>query len=302
MTTEKKESQLVKHGPCSSCGSSDAVGVYDDGHGYCFSCDTFHADYDQNASTPKKATEELTTHGSLTNVAFSGLHKRKISEDTCRFWQYEVGEYNGRPVQIANYFTGEGDRLSKVRFPDKDFMILGKGKLPLYGSHLWQNASNNAKMVVVTEGEIDAMSVSQLMENRWPVVSVPNGAAGAVKAFKDNLEWLERYESVIIMFDNDKVGQEAADKCCQILSVGKAKTAHLPLKDANDMLVEGRGKELLQARDAHQPQPSEWVDLLKHVQQVRCIDCAGVDHVNWQRGEVEHAVRPQAQHANDGHA
>jgi twinkle protein len=245
---QKDESQLVRHGPCSSCNSSDAVGVYDDGHGYCFSCDTFHSDYDKVAETPQKATEEYTNHSSLANVTYSTLHKRKVSEETCRFWQYEVGEYNGRPVQIANYFTTEGERISKIRFPDKDFLVLGKGKLPLYGSQLWQNSyGRSAKMVVVTEGEIDAMSVSQLMENRWPVVSVPNGAAGAVKAFKENLEWLQRYESVIIMFDNDKVGQEAADKCSQVLAVGKAKIANLPLKDANDMLVAGRGKELINA-------------------------------------------------------
>jgi len=242
---EKSESQLVKHGPCSSCGSSDAVGVYDDGHGYCFSCNKFHKNYDSDAATPKP-TEEFTQHTSLTNVRYSALAKRQLTEDTCRFWEYEVGEYNGRPVQIANYRTDEGDRISKVRFQDKDFRILGTGKLPLYGQWLWNRSTGN-KQVVVTEGEIDAMSVSQLLENKWPVVSVPNGAAGAVKAFKENLEWLEKFENVVIMFDQDKVGQKAANDCSQILSVGKAKVATLSLKDANEMLQQRRGKELISA-------------------------------------------------------
>jgi len=35
------ESNLVGHGPCDSCGSSDALGVYDDGHSYCYSCSTY---------------------------------------------------------------------------------------------------------------------------------------------------------------------------------------------------------------------------------------------------------------------
>tara|TARA_Y100000356_G_scaffold135238_1_gene147591 strand:+ start:2222 stop:3844 length:1623 start_codon:yes stop_codon:yes gene_type:complete len=244
VTTEKKD-EFVKHGPCSNCGSSDAVGVYEDGHGYCFSCNTYHKDYDKDTATTKPIKSN-TTHTSLTNVRFAALTKRNISEETCKFWQYELGEYNGLPVQIANYLTDKGERLSKIRLQNKDFRILGNGKLPLYGQWLWNRTSGNTQ-VVVTEGEIDAMSVSQLLENKWPVVSVPNGAAGAVKAFKENLEWLENFKNVVLMFDQDKVGQKAADECAQLLSVGKAKIASLPLKDANEMLVARRGKELVSA-------------------------------------------------------
>jgi twinkle protein len=243
---ENETSELVRHGPCSSCNSSDGVGVYNDGHGFCFVCNIYHRNYDKAGSTPQPAAVQHTSSPDLNNVSYQALPKRGLTEETCKFWQYEVGEYSGRPVQIANYISNEGGRLSKIRFADKDFLQIGKGKLPLYGKWLWDRTSGG-KMIVVTEGEIDAMTVSQLQENRWPVVSVPNGAAGAVKAFKDNLEWLEKYESVIIMFDNDKVGQESASKCAQVLSVGKSKVALLPLKDANEMMVAGRSTELISA-------------------------------------------------------
>jgi len=248
VTTKEKEktSELVRHGPCPDCNSSDAVGVYDDGHGFCFSCNSFHRDYDKEGSTPRPAAVQHTSSPSLSNVSYAALPKRGLSEETCRFWQYEVGEYSGRPVQIANYITANGERLSKIRFADKDFMQIGKGKLPLYGQWLWER-TGGGKLIVVTEGEIDAMSISQLQEHRWPVVSIPNGAAGAVRAFRDNLEWLEQYESVVIMFDNDKVGKEAADQCSQVLSIGKAKVATLPLKDANEMMTDGRSQELISA-------------------------------------------------------
>ena len=239
----EKESNLIKHGPCASCGSSDGVGVYDDGHGYCFVCQSYHPGYDGTGETPqpiKAAPSEIE------DATHSALPKRGLSADTCRFWQYQVGTYLGRPVQVANYTTADGERISKVRFKNKDFLQIGKGKLPLYGQWLWERGKCS-KMLVVTEGEIDAMSVSQLQEHKWPVVSIPNGAAGAVKAFKDNLEYLEKYESVIILFDNDKVGKEAAEKCSQLLSIGKAKVATLPLKDANEMLVSKRGAELIAA-------------------------------------------------------
>ena len=49
------------------------------------------------------------------------------------------------------------------------------------------------------------------------------------------------------MFDNDEVGKKAAEECALLLTPGKAKIASLPLKDASDMLQEGRVKELVDA-------------------------------------------------------
>tara|TARA_R110000744_G_scaffold98093_3_gene189515 strand:- start:45 stop:1331 length:1287 start_codon:yes stop_codon:yes gene_type:complete len=135
--------------------------------------------------------------------------------------------------------------------PDKSFQILGNSKkMGLYGEHLWRGGG---KMVTVTEGEIDALSVSQQTGNKWATVSVPNGAQGAHKAVARSLEWLETFESVVFMFDNDEAGRAAAEKCSLMLSVGKAKIATLPLKDANEMLVAGRGSELVSAQWGAKP-------------------------------------------------
>lgn len=244
MTTEKqKESNFIKHGPCPKCGSSDAVGIYDDGHGNCFSCGAYFDNYEKPDAVAIPAATPTASHDGLSELSFSGLTSRGISEKTCKFWNYQIGQYQGRPVQVANYRLESGT-VSKVRFQDKNFLQIGKGKLPLYGSWLFQRGANS-KQIVVTEGEIDAMSVSQLQDNKWPVVSVPNGAAGAAKAFKDNLEYLESFDTVIIMFDSDEVGKKAAESCAQVLSVGKARIATLPLKDANEMVVERRGKEVI---------------------------------------------------------
>jgi len=116
--------------------------------------------------------------------------------------------------------------------------------MPLYGQHLWRPGPG-AKQVVVTEGAIAAITISQLWDHKWPVVSVPNGAQGALPAFKEAIEWLEGFEKVILCFDMDKPGRLATQQCAEILTPGKAFVAELPLKDANAMLKEGRGKELL---------------------------------------------------------
>ena len=101
-------------------------------------------------------------------------------------------------------------------------------------------------MLVITEGELDAMSVSQAQGNRWPVVSVPSGAQGAAKAIRDNLEFVESFETVVLCFDNDDPGRTAAQECALLLSPGKAKVCVFPLKDASDMLQAGRTKEIIE--------------------------------------------------------
>lgn len=104
----------------------------------------------------------------------------------------------------------------------------------------------NNKKLIITEGEIDCLSVSQVVKG-YPVVSIPNGANNAKEAIKQNLEWLERFEEVVFCFDMDKAGQEAVKECAALLSIGKAKIMSLPLKDPNEMLKENRIDELYKA-------------------------------------------------------
>ena len=123
-------------------------------------------------------------------------------------------------------------------------MLGGKRKdesLPLYGMHL----CSGGKIVVVTEGEIDALTVSQLQGNKWPVVSVPTGAQGAFKALKVHLNWFDGFEKVILMFDQDEPGQQAALKCAELFKPGHAAIAKLSLKDPNELLLAGKGDEII---------------------------------------------------------
>lgn len=173
------------------------------------------------------------------------LTKRNISEETCAKWKYGVSTFNGKPVQIANYYRDGAVVAQKVRFPDKSFMMLGDGKnAPLYGQQLWREGGKN---LCITEGEIDALSVSQLFGNKWPVVSIPNGAQSAAKAIKREYDWVCKFDTIILMFDMDDAGRKAALEVASILPPGKVKIAELPLKDANAMLQEGRGAEVVDA-------------------------------------------------------
>lgn len=177
---------------------------------------------------------------------YAALTKRSITKETCEKFGYTCGTLNGKPVQIAPYHDSTGNLVAQhVRFHPKDFAWFGLVKsASLWGQHLWRDAG---KMVVITEGEIDAMTISQLQGNKWPVVSIKSGAAGARKDVAGALEWLNQFESVIFAFDMDDPGRKAAQDCAEILPPGKAKIWSIPLKDANEMLVAGRGKEVIDA-------------------------------------------------------
>jgi twinkle protein len=184
-------------------------------------------------------------NGELITGEMRALTKRSITEATCSKFGYKVGEYKGKTVQIAPYYKGGKVVAQKLRFPNKDFLLVGDTKdLELFGQSLWRDGG---KMLVITEGEIDALSVSQLQGNKWPVVSVPNGAQGAAKSIAKNLDYLMGFERVVFMFDNDDPGHKAAVECAALLPPGRAYIASLPLKDANDMLVAGRGPEVIDA-------------------------------------------------------
>lgn len=246
-------SELIQaHLPCPHCGSSDALAEYSDGHTYCFSCQRETSPH-KKRKQPKSSLVDKEAKGDK-KVAlplikdlteYPEMLKRKLTEDTLRKFGYKCQIRQNKIWHVAPYYNKEGElQAQHLRGPEKAFKWTGNtDKLRFFGQQLW--GGSGAKRVVVTEGEIDCMTVSQLQENKWPVVSIPSGVGSAVAAFRDNLEWLEAYETVVICFDSDEPGKKAAYECAQILSPGKAAIVHLPLKDPSDMCVAGRGKELI---------------------------------------------------------
>ena len=181
----------------------------------------------------------------LINYETMPLTKRGIEEETCQKFRYGVGEYRGRAVQVANYCDMQGTVVAqKLRFQDKTFSWLGEPrKAGLFGSQLWRDSG---KMVTITEGELDALSVSQCFNLKYPVVSLPNGVKSAAKVVAKNLEWLESFETVVLCFDQDAQGKEAAIEAAKQLSPGKVKiVTNLPEKDANDCVTSGKVRELI---------------------------------------------------------
>ena len=241
MTEHKTEEEFLYHSPCDNCGSADANAVYTN-HSYCFSC---------NTHTKGKSTNmELQTITKKESDFIKGdvlpLNKRKIHLNTVQKYNYQIGAWFGRPCHIANYYNDSKELVAqKLRYPSKDFQWIGEAKQSgLFGQEV---CKGKGRYITVCEGEIDALTMSQINDNKWDVVSIKSGAAGAKKDIQKSLDFLEGYENVIFMYDQDIQGQQAAVECAKLLTPNKAKIASLPLKDPNEMLLAGRAEELKQA-------------------------------------------------------
>ena len=230
------------HLPCPECGGSDPVSVDEKGNGYCFSCNTFLRDYEGGETITSKITDFKTYKRNTMNYSdgsFSALSDRNITLDTVKKYGVKsISDSSNKTVtHFYPYYNGNEMGGAKVRDVEtKNFLWEGSPKgTGLFGQQAFQAGG---KYITLVEGECDAMAAYELLGSKWPVVSVKNGAGGAVKDVKENLEFLESFDCVVINFDNDKAGKEAAKKVARVLRPGKSKILNLPeeYKDCNDML------------------------------------------------------------------
>lgn len=111
----------------------------------------------------------------------------------------------------------------------------------------------DATTVVLTEGEFDAMAVTQA--TGLPAVSAPNGARSLPV---DVLPLLERFDRIILWMDADDAGREGAQLFARKLGLRRCRLVpSLPggVKDANDALR--AGADLAAAIDAAEALPHE---------------------------------------------
>lgn len=230
------ESTFVRHEPCPACGSKDNLARYSDGHAVCFSggCNHYERGDGQVISIQQKPKRSL----EMTGVV-AAIPDRRINEATAK--RYGVTVEYGTDGQIVKHHYPYHDKDTgavigtKVRAVEtKNFYATGGfDNAGLFGQQAFKSGG---KYITITEGEADALAVNEMFDGKWPVVSIRSGAAGASKDIKANLEWLETFDNVVICFDSDKAGQEAARSVLDLFTPNKAKNLELSMKDAGDML------------------------------------------------------------------
>jgi len=239
--------------PCPSCGGSDPVAINDDNTAKCFSCGTFFRNYSEasGGNVSDFSTYQRNNNNNYsTEASFNELTDRGISLETAKKYGVKSILNSDGSIYEHHYplYINNEVVATKIRRPNKEFSWKGSGKgSGLFGQQLCSDSGG--KYITITEGECDAMAAYQLLGSRWPVVSVKDGVQGAVRDVKENLEFLESYDNIVINFDNDKLGREHAKKVARVLKPGKVKILQLPeqFKDTNEMLKLGHHKAYVSA-------------------------------------------------------
>lgn len=218
--------------PCPSpdCTSSDGYHEYDDGHGFCYSC---------NRPFFKGTIRDESAY-TYEYLPFRGLNKSTLAH-------YDVKtkiDGEGKPIEIGfRYSNGS----YKIRNFDRKEFYSKKGpndaeigKAGLFGQDKFQAGSH--KYVTITEGEVDALSLYQVL--RSPVVSVQS-AGTAARDVSVGRSWLNSYERIYLAFDGDEPGREAARAVAKLFDYNKVYVLNFTKrKDANEYLVAGEDDDL----------------------------------------------------------
>jgi twinkle protein len=232
---------IESHVACVVCDSSDGMTVYEDekdGSQYfkCFSCGKGGKLMNDSSVSVYREAAPIKPYEPDPTLKVRSIPERDISKDTCEFFGVVSSD-----EKILFPFGTSGAKVRNRE--EKKFHCVGK----LSGLFGQDKFPAGGRYVTITEGEIDALSVFQMTGSKYPTVSVPNGAEGAVKAAKEAFEWLSSFEHIVICFDADEPGQRNAKKVAELFGA-KAKIVKLNRhKDANEYLMAQEAKDFVDA-------------------------------------------------------
>ncbi len=236
------DSKFVKHLPCNNCGSSNGNSLYDDGHTFCFVCNT----HSNNGTTttkeqPKPMNKDLSFYD---NAASTSIPDRGIHSASCLAYGVRLA----RDKHYYPYYDADGTMVAiKTRsVEDKQFSIAGDFKQAmLFGQNLFPKGG---RYLTITEGELDALAAYQMSGSKYPVVSLRNGAQAALKDCQAQYEWIDSFENIVLCFDDDEPGRKASQAVAELFG-GKVKVMKHKkgYKDACEYLQNRDEKEFIDA-------------------------------------------------------
>lgn len=227
------------HTACPCGKSSDAYAVDPDtGWGHCFSagCDKNFPPKEEAKEAAKPAPKKLLPV-TVVGKDFSCPAGRRIKKETAE--KYRIWEADGKVFFPS--FDADGIHTgNKVRTADGKIFWEGKGSGKLFGS--WLFPSGSAKAITIVAGEYDAPAAFELLGSQYPCVSIPDGINAAERDVRENYEYLDSFEKIVICFDREPAEEQAiAKKVAALFAPGKAciLAPRAPHKDPNDYLKAG---------------------------------------------------------------
>lgn len=271
---------FIRHEKCNNCGSSDGKAVYDDESTYCFVCN--HATLSEEVKeelkskrtsnvrvkTAVKESEDMevkpSTKPAITdeenqaikaNTSPNSNGFRGIRDDIYKIFgvRHSFDEGTGEVIEQYYPVTSEGQLTGyKIREIPKNFRSKGRtgADCDLFMSFKF---NRGGKYLLITEGEVDSLSAYQMLldynkgkgsDFETAVVS-PTTGAQSKKQIAANYKFCDSFDQIILCFDSDKAGQEAAQEIIKYLPKGKVKLMQMRYKDPNDYLTKGKQKEFI---------------------------------------------------------
>lgn len=226
---------FVKTGMSCPCGkSSDAYAVDAKGDGYCFGqCGG------KSFKNNSKEGEDIDNSRYRTDF----LEHRSIYKGTFEKYNVLTKLCDDIPIEVAFYYPNGGLKIRSLN--EKKFRTKGEmGKPQLFGKNVFDRGGK--KVITITEGEFDALSVSQMIQET-AAVSVRSSPA-AFSDCREEFEYLNSFDKIIINFDSDEAGQTAAKKVASLFDFKKVYNLNLAKhKDANAYLQSGDIKDYYEA-------------------------------------------------------
>lgn len=215
--------------PCPACRgqgrdrAGDNLVCYDDDSKHCFACG-----YDQQVGGYRdEEGEDMIGFEDVASLPVMGLKARGVDHAIAKRYgvHVECDEQTGE--EAAYYFplykgtTLAGYQRKAARAPGArrkgDVSRVGdtKGVLP-FGAH----CVGHGGMLVVTEGAEDCLMAVQMLKEKGK--NYRTVATLGTTGWASNLEFFHKFDKVVIAYDQDEAGQQAANKFAEALPAGKA--------------------------------------------------------------------------------
>lgn len=205
----------------------------------------------------------------IDNTSVDAKNFRGIRKDTLERYRVRTAfcEETGDVSEVYYPITKGKDKKGKVRLvgyhkriviPEKDFRAVGLNSksCELFGQHLCKGKGK----LVICGGQHDVLAAYQMFEdyrkarekknsNIAPVdfVSGTVGETSLAAQLREQYDFVDSYDEIIIDTDDDAAGQRALEAVLEVLPVQKVKVMSYAAKDANKALDDGLEDDYIRA-------------------------------------------------------
>lgn len=225
--------------PCPCGNSSDAYAVDADGNGFCFSGSCGGKFFKNNSKEPEDFDSS--------KYSFSTHEHRGLYHSTLEKYGVKTKFYEETPIETAFFYPNGAIKIRELTA--KKFRSKGEiSDAPLFGKNIFDRGSK--KCITITEGEYDALSAFQMLGGDSACVSVRSSSSARNDCIAE-FDYINSFDKIVINFDNDEVGQQAAKRVAGLFDFKKVYNLCLERhKDANAYLQSGEVKEYYSAWSA----------------------------------------------------